>query len=70
MHRSKILPQIINLKRRENNLRTPLFTDHGKAFYCIQRQILFDILKSRNIPDTELKKTVDIYTQNKILVYN
>jgi len=70
MHRSKILPQIINLKRRENNLITNLFTDYDKAFYCIQRQILFDILKSRNIPNTLLKTTVGIYTQNKILVYN
>jgi hypothetical protein len=43
-----------------------LFTDHGKAFDSIQRQILFDILKSRNIPDTLLKATVDIQTQNKI----
>ena len=45
-----------------------LFTDYGKAFDSIQRQILFDILESRNIPDTLLKATVDIETQNNILI--
>jgi len=39
-----------------------------KTFNSAQTQILFDILKSRNIPDTLLKAVVDIYTQNKILV--
>jgi hypothetical protein len=38
------------------------------AFDNIQRQILFNILKSRNIPDTLLKAIVDIYKQNKILI--
>jgi len=53
-------------KRREFNLETHLlFIDYEKAFDNIQRQILFNILKSRHIPDTLLK---DIYTQNKILI--
>jgi hypothetical protein len=34
-----------------------LFTDYEKAFDSVQRHILFDILKSRNIPDTLLKAT-------------
>jgi len=35
------------------------------------KNILFDILKSKNIPYILLKETVDIYTQNKILIkYN
>jgi len=39
-----------------------------KTFNSTQTQILFDILKSRNIPDTLLKKIVDMHTQNKILI--
>jgi hypothetical protein len=39
-----------------------------KAFYNIQRQILFNVLKSRYIPNTLLKAVVDIYTQNKISI--
>ena len=39
-----------------------------KHFDNIQRQILFNILKTRHIPDTLLKAIVDIYTQNKILI--
>jgi hypothetical protein len=35
------------------------------------KEILFNILKFRHIPDTLLKTMVDIYTQNKILInYN
>jgi len=45
-----------------------VFIDYEKAFDNIQGQILFIILKSRHIPDTLLKATVDIYTQNKILI--
>ena len=45
-----------------------LFIDYEKAFDNIERQILFNILKSRHIPDTLLKTIVDIYTQNKILI--
>ena len=45
-----------------------LFIDYEKAFDNIQGQILFNILKSRHIPDTLLKAIVDIYTQNKILI--
>jgi len=45
-----------------------LFIDYEKAFDNTQRQILFNILKSRHIPDTPLKAIVDIYTQNKILI--
>ena len=56
-------------KRREFNLQTHLlFIDYEKAFDNIKRQILFNILKSRHIPDTLLKATVDIYTKNKILI--
>jgi hypothetical protein len=45
-----------------------LFIDYETAFDNIQRQILFNILKSRNIPGTMLKAKVDIYTQNKMLI--
>ena len=56
-------------KRREFNLETHLlFIDYEKAFDNIQRQILFNILKSRRIPDTMLKTIVDIYTQSKIMI--
>ena len=56
-------------KRRKFNLETQLlFIDYEKAFDNVQRQILFNILKSRHIPDTLLKAIVDIYTQNKILI--
>jgi len=70
MHGSNILPQFINLKkRREFNLETHLlFIDYETTFDNIQRQILFNILKFRHIPDTLLKATVDIYTQNIIQI--
>jgi len=56
-------------KRREFNLETHLlFIDYEKAFDNVQRQILFNILKSRHIPNTLLKAIVDIYTKNKILI--
>jgi len=56
-------------KRREFNLETHLlFIDYEKAFDNIKRHILFNILKSRHIPDTLLEAIVDIYTQNKILI--
>ena len=45
-----------------------LFIDYEKEFDNIQRQILFNILKSRHIPDALLEAIVDIYTQNKILI--
>ena len=46
-----------------------LFIDYEKAFDNIQRQILFNILKSRHIPDTLLKAIVDIYKKkNKIMI--
>ena len=45
-----------------------LFIDYEKTFDNIQRQILVNILKSRQIPDTLLKAIVNIYTQNKILI--
>ena len=44
-----------------------LFIDYEKAFDNIQRQILFNILEVRHIPDTLLKAIMD-YTQNKILI--
>jgi len=56
-------------KRREFNLETHLLCiNYEKAFDNIQRQILFNIFKSRHILDTLLKAIVVIYTQNKILV--
>jgi len=61
--------KLLTEKRREFNLETHLvFIDYEKAFDNIQGQILFNILKSRHIPDTLLKAIVDIYTQNKILI--
>ena len=45
-----------------------LFIDYEEAFDNIQRQILFNILKSRHIPDTLLRAIVDIYSQNKVLI--
>jgi hypothetical protein len=45
-----------------------LFIDYEKAFDNINRQIIFNILKSRHIPDTLLKAIVDINTKNKILM--
>jgi hypothetical protein len=39
-----------------------------KAFDNIQRQILFNILKFRTIPDKLFDATMDIHTQNKIPV--
>ena len=45
-----------------------LFIGYEKAFDNTQRQILFNILKSNQIPDTLLKAIVDIYTQKKILI--
>jgi len=45
-----------------------LFIDYEKAFDNTKRQILFNIFKSRHIPDTFLKAIVDIYTKNKILI--
>ena len=58
------------LLKKEGNLawKHLLFVDYKKTFDNIQRQILFNILKSRHIPDTLLKAIVDIYTQNQILI--
>jgi hypothetical protein len=62
-------PKLLIGKRRVFNLETHLlFIDYEKAFDNIQRQILFNILKSRHIPDTLLEALVDIYTKNKILI--
>jgi len=56
-------------KMREFNLETHLlFIDYEKAFDNIQRQILFNILTSRHIPDTLLKAIVDIYIKNQIMI--
>jgi hypothetical protein len=56
-------------KRKEFNLETHLlFIDYEKAFDNLQRQISFNILKSRHIPDTLFKEIVNIYTQNKIMI--
>jgi hypothetical protein len=51
-------------KWREYKLETHLlFIDYEKASDNVQIHILFDILKSRNIPDTLLKAIVDIHTK-------
>jgi hypothetical protein len=55
-------------KRSEYNLETRLlFIDYEKAFDIVQIRILFDILKSRNIPDILLNEIVDI-THTKLNV--
>jgi hypothetical protein len=41
-------------------LETHVLIDYEKALDSNQRQILFDISKSRNIPGALLKATVDI----------
>jgi hypothetical protein len=65
----KFCLKLLTEKRREFNWETHfLFIDYEKAFDHTQRQILFNILKSRHIPDTLLKAIVDSYTQNKILI--
>jgi hypothetical protein len=52
---------------KEYNLATHLlFIDYEKPFISIQRQILFDILKSRNFPYTLLKAIFDIHTKQSI----
>jgi hypothetical protein len=56
--------QLLIEKRREYNLKTHFFfIDYKKAFDSIQRQVLFNILKSRNIPDTLYKAILDIHTK-------
>jgi hypothetical protein len=45
-----------------------LLIDYEKAFDNIQRQILFNILKSRNIFFFNVTATTEIYTQHKILI--
>jgi GTPase Era involved in 16S rRNA processing len=56
-------------KRRQFNLEIHLlFVDYEKAFDNVQSQILFNILKSRHIPDILLKAKVDVYKQNKIMI--
>jgi len=56
-------------KRKEFNFETYLlFIDYEKTFDNTQIQILFNILKSKHIPNTLFKAIVDIYTQNKILI--
>jgi len=47
-----------------------LFIDYEKAFDNIERQILFNILKSRHIPDTLLKAIVDIYIKKILIKFN
>jgi hypothetical protein len=54
-------------KWEEYNLATHLlFIGYEKSFVSIQRQILFDILKSTNFPDTLLKAIFDIHTKQSI----
>jgi hypothetical protein len=57
------------IEKREYNLETRLlFLDYEKAFDSVQRQILFNILEARNIPDKLLQATVDILGRNKISI--
>jgi hypothetical protein len=57
-------------KRKEFNLESHLlFIDYEKVLDNIQRQTLFNILKSRHIPDTLLKAIVDVYSQNKMIKF-
>ena len=54
-------------KPKEFNLETHLlFIDYEKAFAHIKRQILFNMLRTRRIPDTMLKAMVDIHTKQNI----
>jgi hypothetical protein len=56
-------------KRREYNLDTHLlFLDYEKASDTLQRQIMFNVLEARNIPDKLLKAIVDIYRRNKVSI--
>lgn len=43
-----------------------MFIDYEKAVDSIQREIMSDILKSRNISGTLLKTIADMYTQKNI----
>ena len=45
-----------------------VFVDCERTFGNTKRQILFNILKSRHVPDTLLKAIMIIYTQNRILI--
>ena len=45
-----------------------LFIDYEKHLITYKDRFFFNILKSRHIPDSSLKATVNIYTQNKILI--
>lgn len=49
-------------------MESHVLIDYDEAYYSTQRHILYDILKSRNIPGTLLSSSADIYTQNKILI--
>jgi len=62
------LKLLIEIRREFKLEKHLLFIDYEKAFDNIQRQILFNILKSTQIPEALLKAIVDIYTQNKILI--
>jgi hypothetical protein len=45
-----------------------LFLDYEKASDGVPRQLLFNILEARNIPDKLLQPTVDIYRRHKISI--
>jgi hypothetical protein len=63
-------PTLLIEKRREFDLETHLlFIDYEKAFDNIQRQILFNILKSRHIPYILLRAIVDVYTHNTMIKF-
>jgi hypothetical protein len=58
--------KLIIEQRKECNFETQLLCiDYEKSFDSVQRQILFDVLKCRNIPDTLVKAVLGIHIQNK-----
>jgi len=69
-HRSDILPQISNWKMKGISFGNTLavYRLWKSIWLYTKKDILFDILEPRNIPDTLLKATADIQTQNKILI--
>jgi hypothetical protein len=61
--------KLLNGKKEPNIFwKNVLLVDHDKVFCSTQRQTLYDILKSRNIPGTLLKAREDTYIKNKILI--
>ena len=58
------------MTRMECNLETQLlFIEYEEEFDNMQRQILFNILKSRHVPDALLKAIVDSEKCHPLCVY-